>query len=264
MRKNILMALVFVMAFLLLFAGCGAGSEDTFNDIKAAGKFVVGLDDEFAPMGFRDENNEIVGFDVDLAKEAARRLGLEVEFQPISWDAKEMELKNKNIDVIWNGLSITEERKKQMAFTKPYLENLQVIVVPEGSDIKTKADLAGKKVGVQAGSTSKDALEADTETFESIGELVEYPTNFEALLDLGTGRIDAVVVDEILGRYYIAMNDAKLVVLEDNFGREEYGVGLRLGDKEFLEALNKVLDEMKADGTAAEISRKWFGEDIVK
>ncbi|MFS8501102.1 MAG: amino acid ABC transporter substrate-binding protein [Caldicoprobacter sp.] len=268
-RSTIAILTLALMVGLLLSACAGAqqaadAKDDSLKRIKQAGKFIVGLDDAFAPMGFRDENGNIVGFDVDLAKEAAKRLGVEVEFKPIDWDSKELELKNRKIDMIWNGLTITEERKKNMAFTKPYLVNTQIIIVPQGSTIKSKADLAGKKVGVQMSSSSLEALEKDKEVFESLAEVVQYPDNLEALLDLKAGRIDAVVADEILGRYYIEKRNENFVILEDNFGTEEYGVGLRLEDKELLEALDKVLDEMKQDGTMAEISKKWFGEDIIK
>lgn len=256
-----------LMIGFLLSACSGAqetAKDDSLDRIKQAGKFIVGLDDTFAPMGFRDESGNIVGFDIDLAKEAAKRLGVEVEFKPIDWNSKELELKNRKIDMIWNGLTITEDRKKNMAFTKPYLVNTQIIIVPEGSTIKNKADLAGKKVGVQMSSSSLEALKKDKKVYESLAEVVEYPDNLEALLDLKAGRIDAVVADEILGRYYIEKRKENFVVLDDNFGTEEYGVGLRLEDKALLEALDKVLDEMKQDGTMSEISKKWFGEDIIK
>jgi polar amino acid transport system substrate-binding protein len=266
-RSTIVLLTLALMVGLLLSACSGAqetAKDDSLERIKQAGKFIVGLDDTFAPMGFRDEEGNIVGFDIDLAKEAAKRLGVEVEFKPIDWNSKELELKNKKIDMIWNGLTITEDRKKNMAFTKPYLVNTQIIIVPEGSSIKSKADLAGKKVGVQMSSSSLEALKKDKEVYDSLAEVVEYPDNLEALLDLKAGRIDAVVADEILGRYYIEKRNENFVVLDDNFGTEEYGVGLRLEDKQLLEALNRVLDEMKQDGTMSEISKKWFGEDIIK
>lgn len=278
MKKILITFLMITLVASLLLTGCsGSGAtksstEDTkpsqsdtsLEDIKKAGKFVVGLDDSFPPMGFRNEKDEIVGFDVDMAKEAAKRMGVEIELKPIDWDSKVLELNGKKIDVIWNGLTITEERKKEIAFTKPYLENRQIIVVAAGSDIKTKADLAGKKVGVQSGSSSMDALEKDEKTLKSLEEVVEFGNNTEALMDLKIGRIDAVVVDEVVGRYYISKKPGEYTVLEDHFGSEEYGVGLRLGDQAFLSELQKVLDEMKKDGTSAKISKKWFGEDIVK
>ncbi|WP_207754227.1 amino acid ABC transporter substrate-binding protein [Caldicoprobacter guelmensis] len=265
-RSFLILTLILVAGFML--SACSeakqVSKDDSLEKVKQAGKFIVGLDDTFAPMGFRDESGNIVGFDIDLAKEAAKRLGVEVEFKPIDWNSKELELKNRKIDMIWNGLTITEDRKKNMAFTKPYLVNTQIIIVPEGSSIKSKADLAGKKVGVQISSSSLEALKKDKEVYESLAEVVEYPDNLEALLDLKAGRIDAVVADEILGRYYIEKRKENFVVLDDNFGTEEYGVGLRLEDKALLEALDKVLDEMKQDGTMSEISKKWFGEDIIK
>ncbi|SDF14743.1 amino acid ABC transporter substrate-binding protein [Sporolituus thermophilus] len=254
MRKLVASLLVLLLVGLLV-AGCGGVTKK---------KIVVGLDDNFPPMGFRDDKNNIVGFDVDMAKEAAKRLGMEVEFKPIDWNSKEAELNGKRVDVLWNGLTITEKRKENIAFTKPYMENRQIIVVNANSPIKSKADLAGKVVGVQDGSSSVEAVEKDAATLKSFKELKKYPDNVAALMDLKAGRLDAVVVDEIVGRYYIAKKPGEYAILADNFGSEEYGVGLRKDDKELLDKLQKVLDEMKKDGTAAKISKQWFGADIVK
>jgi polar amino acid transport system substrate-binding protein len=267
MKKRIIFLLVIAMMAGVVLSACSGGkqtSKDTsLDDVKKAGKFIVGLDDSFPPMGFRDEAGNIVGFDIDLAKEVAKRLDVEVEFKPIDWNSKELELKNKKIDMIWNGLTITEERKENMAFTKPYLANKQIIVVLEGSDVKGKADLAGKKVGAQLDSSGAEAVQNDEDVYNSLEELVLYPDYLEAFLDLENGRISAIVVDEILGKYYIAKREGGYEVLDENFGDEEYGVGLRLEDKQLLDALNKALDEMKNDGTMAEISKEWFGEDII-
>jgi len=132
-----------------LLTACGPSDNAPAASAQApaaAKKVVVGLDDNFPPMGFRDANNQIVGFDIDMAKEASKRLGLEVEFKPIDWSAKEAELNGKRVDVLWNGLTITEERKKNISFTAPYMANHQIIIVGSASPIKTKADLAGKVV----------------------------------------------------------------------------------------------------------------------
>ena len=230
----------------------------------AATKIVVGLDDNFPPMGFRDEKNELVGFDIDLAKEAARRLGAQVEFKPIDWSAKEAELSGKRVDALWNGLTITEERKKNIGFTAPYMENHQIIVVTASSPIKTKAELAGKVVGVQDGSSAVDAVQKDEAAAKAIKELKKFGDNITALMDLSAGRLDAIVLDEVVGRYYTAKKPGEYVVLEDNFGTEEYGVGTRKDDTELLARLQKAMDEMKQDGTAARISTQWFGKNIVK
>jgi polar amino acid transport system substrate-binding protein len=277
LKRKLALILALCLALGLFLSGCGsnadkgnknqqpAGTDTSWQEIQDKGYFVVGLDDAFPPMGFRDEKNDIVGFDIDLAKEAAQRMGVEVKFQPISWDAKEAELDSGNIDVIWNGLTITEERKKQMLFTDPYIQDRQIIVVLPDSDIKTKADLAGKKIGIQAASSAVEAVEADKATYELIKDkMLEFDTNDLALRDLKGGGLQAVVVDEVVGRYYIAKHPNEYRVLEENFEVEDFGVGLRLGDKTFHAELEKALKAMKADGKAAEISQKWFGEDIIK
>ncbi|CQR70668.1 Cystine-binding periplasmic protein precursor [Sporomusa ovata DSM 2662] len=254
MRKLIAAMLVLLVAGMLV-AGCGGADKK---------KIVVGLDDNFPPMGFRDDKNNIIGFDVDMAKEATKRMGVEVEFKPIDWNSKEAELSGKRVDVLWNGLTITEKRKENILFTNAYMENRQIIVVAANSPIKTKADLAGKVVGTQEGSSSIEAIEKDADALKSFKELKKFGDNVAALMDLKTGRLDAVVVDEIVGRYYIAKKPGEYTILKDNFGSEEYGVGLRKEDKELLGKLQKALDEMKKDGTSAKISQQWFGEDIVK
>ncbi|WP_341647881.1 amino acid ABC transporter substrate-binding protein [Thauera humireducens] len=174
-----------------------------------------------------------MGCDIDLAKEAAKRLGAEVEFKPIDWSAKEAELNGKRVDALWNGLTISEERKKNIGFTTAYMENHQIIVVPANSAVKTKADLAGKVIGIQDGSSAIDAVQKDP-VATSFKELKKFGDNVTALMDLTTGRLDAVVLDEVVGRYYTAKKPGEYVVLDDHFGTEEYGVGTRNDDTELL------------------------------
>ncbi len=251
----------------VLLSGCG--NKDSAPAAQSAAapalptKIVIGLDDNFPPMGFRNEKNELVGFDISMAQEATRRMGIEAEFKPIDWSAKEAELNGKRVDMLWNGLTITEERKKNIAFTSPYMENHQIIVVPKSSTIKTKAELATRVIGIQDGSSAIDAVQRDP-IAASFKELKKFGDNVTALMDLSTGRLDAVVLDEVVGRYYTAKKPDDYAVLEDNFGTEEYGVGLRKDDSELLVGLQKALDEMKADGSAARISTEWFGKDIIK
>ncbi len=262
------LALFMAMALgVTALAGCGNDADKamTLADVKEKGSFVVGLDADFAPMGFTDENGEIVGFDIDLAKAAAEKMGVAVEFKPISWDAKNMELDGGNIDVIWNGFSITEERKKEVLFTDPYLTTGQVIVVPADSDIQEKADLAGKKVALQDGSTSEDALMKDTATYESIGEdsIIKFKDNVLVLMEVSAGRADAAVIDEIFVRYYLAKEGMteKFTILDEQLEPEDYGVGGRLEDVEFMTALNDAIKACIEDGTASKISMEWFGAD---
>jgi len=267
MKKQVSVLLMALAASLAL-VGCDkkeeAKQEAAAPAPVAVSKIVVGLDDNFPPMGFRDEKNELVGFDIDLAREAAKRLGAEVEFKPIDWNAKEAELNGKRVDVLWNGLTITEERKANIAFTAPYLENRQIIIVTADSKIKDKAGLAHKVIGVQEGSSAVEAIEKDAATAKSFKQLKKFGDNVTALMDLSAGRLDALVVDEVVGRYYTAKKPGEYVVLEENFGTEEYGVGVRKDDNELLAKLQKAIDEMKQDGSAARISTQWFGKDIVK
>ena len=263
-KTSLLLAALVAGAFVI---GCGKKEEPAKPaaapvppPAPAAAAIVVGLDDNFPPMGFRDEKNEIVGFDIDLAKETAKRLGMQVTFKPIDWSAKEAELNGKRVDMLWNGMTITEERKKNVAFTKPYMQNHQIIIVTSKSDVKAKADLSGKVVGVQDGSSAVDAVNKEAELAKSMKEIKKFGDNVAALMDLSTGRLDAVVVDEVVGRYYTSKKPGEYKVLEENFGSEDYGVGLRKDDTELLAKLDNALDAMKTDGTAQTIYAKWFEE----
>lgn len=262
MKKLLALAL---SAFILVSAvGCSSNNAEQTTapeeNTASSEKLVVGLDDSFPPMGFRDENNEIVGFDVDLAKAAAEKMGVEIEFQPIDWSTKEMELNSGKVDLLWNGLTITPDREANMDFTKPYLANRQIIIVKEDSPIAKKADLEGKNIGIQKESSAVDAVNAD-EIAPKLN-LNEYENNVLAFTDLNIGRVDAVVVDEIVARYYIANNDVKFKILDEDFGDEKYGVAAKKGNTELVNKLQTALDSLAEDGKAAEISQKWFGEDI--
>ena len=276
MKRNLILILLLCFSLTMVLSGCSSANNDaektpapaqtdtSWQDIQDKGYFVMGLDDAFPPMGFRDEKNEIVGFDIDLAKEVAKRLGVDVKFQTIVWESKLEEINSGNIDVIWNGFSVTPERQKEYLFTKPYIKNRQVIVVTADSPIKTKADLEGKKIGIQAGSSAQDAVLADKATYEVIKDnLFEFDDNVMAMKDLKGGGLDAVVVDIIVGKYYVSKHPGEYKFLTEDFRAEDFAVGLRLTDKAFLAEMNKALDAMKADGTASEISNKWFNEDII-
>lgn len=264
MIKKFPVVTMVVLILSITLVGCGKKVEvDSLSLIKENGKFIIGLDDSFPPMGFRDEKGEIVGFDIDLAKEVAKRMGVEVEFKPVDWDGIVLSLKNKDIDLIWNGLTITEKRKKEIYFSKVYLQNRQIIVVGNNSDIQFKSDLNGKVVGIQLGSSSEIALNGDADLVKSLKDIRKYSNNTEALMDLKAGRVNAVVVDEVVGRYYIAKKPNTYRVLAEDFGKESYGVGIRKSDISFKEELDRILDEMKADGTAKKIVLKWFGENII-
>lgn len=257
MKRLAAMVLVISTA-IAIFTGC-SGSKGAAGDGE---KLVIGIDDKFAPMGFRDDKNEIVGFDIDYAKAAAEKMGVTVEFQPIDWKTKESELNSGRIDLIWNGYTITDERKEKVLFTKPYLKNAQVVVTLADSNLTKLDDLSGKIVGLQSLSSASDALNANP-IQSKIKTVTEFADNVLALSDLKIGRVDAVVIDEVVIKYYMSKEEGTFKLLEESLAPEEYGVGVKKGNEALLEKLQKALDEMNQDGTATEISNKWFGEDKV-
>jgi polar amino acid transport system substrate-binding protein len=268
-----ILTLMLALAMIFSLAACsgaaskpsGSDTDTSWTDIEAKGSFTLGLDQTFAPMGFKDGSGEYVGFDIDLATEVAKRLDLELKLQPVDWDSKAIELDAGNIDLIWNGLSITDDNKKDMLFSDPYMNNRQIILVMASSGITSIADLAGKTVAAQVESSAMSAINAQADVKATFGSLIESPDYVEALMELKQGSVDAVVIDEIFGRYYISKeaDPSAYAVLEENFGEEQYGIGFRLGDTAFRDKVQETLEAMIADGTAAEISDKWFGEDIV-
>ncbi len=169
----------------------------------------LGLDASFPPMGYTDEDGSIKGFDIDLAKAVCDFYGIKLEPVPIEWDQKDAELQTGNIDCIWNGLTITDERLENYCMSAPYLANRQVVVVAEGSTIKDIKGLAGKKVALQSDSSADDAIKANPELDSSIGEKVYHTDNLLAISDLKTGNVDAVVMDEVVASYIISQDEAE-------------------------------------------------------
>lgn len=256
--KRGILLLVMVMVVGVLASAC---SQDAQVETK---KIIMGLDDTFAPMGFRDSSGQIVGFDVDLANEMAARNGWELEFQPIDWSMKETELNAGNIDLIWNGYTITDARKEMVNFSNPYLANAQVVVVLNDSSITTLEDLEGKSVATQAESSSLDAARAEAGFIESLkdGKIIEYATFNDVFNDLESKRTEAIIVDEVMARYYMNnKGEENYRVLEDNLGPEEFGIGVRKADEDLLKEINDTLEEMKSDGKYDEIYEKWFSKN---
>ena len=255
-----------IIISMIIFIGCSekkSSVDNSLQKVKDAKKLVLGLDDTFAPMGFRDNSGEIVGFDIDLAKEVASRMGVALEIKPIDWSSSILSLNKGDIDVLWNGVTINESRKEQINFSKPYLNNRLIIVKPKDrNDINSKEDLAGKILGVQVGSND-EALSSDSISKEA-KEIRKYDVNVNAFLDLKAKRIDVVIIDEVAAQYYISEEKVDFVVVENSPLTEEfYGIGFRKTDSQLLSEVDRILDEMKADGKASEISQKWFAKDIV-
>ena len=281
MKKRLLSA-VMASAMVLSLAACGgaktettaaettaekkeetttAGTTAAETAEAAGGTLIVGFDQDFPPMGFVGDNGEYTGFDLDLAKEVASRLGLEYKAQPVAWDSKDMELESGNIDCIWNGFTITG-REDDYTWTTPYMANKQVFVVANDSDIKSQADLAGKVVEVQAESSAEAALKENQDLANTFGQLLTTPDYNTAFMDLEQGAVDAVAMDVIVAGYQIKQRNADFKILDDSLSEEEYGIGFKKGNTELRDKVQRALEEMAADGTLAKISDEWFGEDV--
>lgn len=239
-----------------------ASVDDSLDKIKEKGEFVMGMDDSFPPMGFKGDDGELTGFDVEMAQAVAEHMGVKVKLQAIDWSAKEMELDAGNVDLLWNGYTITDERKEKVLMSEPYMENEQVIVVTKDSPISTLADLAGKKVAVQDGSSAQEAIDGNEDLKNSIAEQIDFKDNVTAMMDVSSGQVDALAVDLVVANYYLAKQPDQFRILDETLAPEEYGIGFRKGEEAFKNAVEEALAKMKEDGTAAEISTKWFGKDV--
>lgn len=262
MKKTLVMMGTAVMAAVML-AGCGGKEE---------GKtFTVGFDAEFPPYGYRDDNGEYVGFDLDLAAEVCERQGWELVKQPVDWDAKDMELSSGAIDCIWNGFTMNG-REDAYTWTEPYVDNSQVFVVAASSEVVNKEDLAGKIVAVQKDSSALAALN-DEESPENIAlrdsfaQLIEYADYNTAFMDLEQGAVQAVAIDIGVAQYQIEQREEGAFVMlqgENNLlAVEQYGVGFLLGNEELRDTVQDTLNKMAEDGTFMEIAEKWGLTDSV-
>ncbi len=256
MKKSLLKVL-FILALIpvLTFSGCVLKKDSDKTQLK------LGLDASFPPMGFKDENNNITGFDIDVAQEVCNRLDMELVCVPIDWDTKETELNAGNIDCIWNGMSYSDERAASMNLSQPYMQNSMVLVVNEDSGYKSQADLKDKVVAVQNGSTAQEILN-ESDFVNTVKSTVELKDNPSAFVELENNTVDAVFVDVIVADYYITSQNKDFVVLKDGLAEEDYVIGFRKADEDLKKMIVDTLIKMKNDGKLAEISTKWFGKDI--
>ena len=236
-------------------------AEETTAAGTEGGTLIVGFDQDFPPMGFLGDNGEYTGFDLELAQEVAKRLGLEYKAQPIAWDAKDMELESGNIDCIWNGFTMTG-REDDYTWTEAYMANTQVFVVRNDSGIEGKDGLAGKVVECQADSSAEAALKEDPDLTSTFGQLLTTADYNTAFMDLEQGSVDAIAMDVIVAGYQIKQRNADFTILDDSLSAEEYGVGFKKGNTELRDKVQAALEDMAKDGTMKEISEKWFGEDV--
>lgn len=237
------------------------GADDaSLQKVLDTGEFVLGLDATFKPMGYTDENDEIVGFDIDVAEAVCEKLGVKLVKQPINWETKEQDLDLGKIDCIWNGMSVNASREEAMNLSDPYLRNDMIFVVNGDSTVVAMSDLEGKTIAVQNGSTAQEILE-NSDLADSI-TITALATNVEALQQLDLGLVDAVFMDDVVADYEIKNSGKDYKKLEEGLYEEEYAIGFRKGDQALRDEVQKVLGELKADGTLGEISTKWFGSDI--
>ena len=249
-----------LMLMIFLLTSCG-------GDFKAKEKLVIGLDDDFAPMGFYNEHNELVGFDIDLARETGKRMGVDFEFRPIEWDKKKEALTSGKVDLIWNGLDITEERKEYMIFTKPYMDDRQIFLVrkDDNQNIHSEGDLAGKIVGTQAGSTAENYLNQAAELKSKVKEFKTYHKFNEAVDALKDAVIDVLICDEMIARYEMNTHPDQLEIIDVKTGlATEVAVGFRKEDVALRDKVQAAFNDMVKDGTAKKISERWFQADLIK
>ncbi len=247
-------------------------ADESWKKVKSADQFVLGFDKAFPPMGYIDtKTGKTVGFDIDMATEACKRLNIKIKFQPIDWNNKTAELNNGNVDCLWNGFSKTTERAEKFALSEPYMKNNQIILIKTGSSYKGFDSLAGKTVGVQSDSSAETALNDSTNAAfkKSLKSIVKIDDYSKAVMEIQNGTIDAIAIDEVVARYYLTKNPGAYKILQDKGGKddslavEDYVVGFRKGDNALKQKIDGALNEMAKDGTAAKISRKWFGKDVI-
>lgn len=267
--KKIILGMAAVLTLVTLTA-CGkkeASGDDSWKTIEEDKKVTIGLDDTFVPMGFKDKDGKIVGFDVDLAKAVFKEYGIKADFQPIDWSMKENELENGTIDLIWNGYTVTKSREKKVLFTDPYAQNEQILVTKKDSGITSAEGMKDKILGAQEGSSGYEAFNNETKTLKDIvkeNDATLYASFNEAMIDLENGRIDGLLIDKVYADYYLKQA-GKLDaynIFSVGFKNEDFAVGARKGDKELVKKINSAFKELQDNGKYAEISKKWFGEEL--
>lgn len=266
MKKNIKLAALALAALLCftVLTACGSAPAPATTAPAEAKTFTVGFDASFPPYGYRDDNGEYVGFDLDLAAEVCARQGWTLVKKPIDWDSKDFELESGAVDCIWNGFTING-REELYTWSVPYVDNSQVVVVTADSGIKTFADLAGKVVGVQADSSALHALEGEdlADLAGTFKELMQFADYLTAFMGLESGAIEAIAMDVGVADYQIAQRGDGFVKLSENLATEQYGVGFKLGNTELKDTVEATLLEMAADGTFAAIAETWGLTDAV-
>lgn len=267
MKKFSFLILSLIGFFFLTGCTNERTATESWSRINEEKKIIVGLDDSFVPMGFRDKDGKLTGFDIELAKAVFDEYGITVEFQPIDWSMKEFELNNGTIDLIWNGYSKTPEREEKVLFTKPYMKNDQVLITPKTSGITSFEQMQDKILGAQNGSSGYDMFVRHPEILKDYvknQEAVLYASFNEALIDLKSGRTDGVLIDKVYAEYFLNIRDEldNFNVIKGDFDGEDFAVGARKNDEILVGKVNDGIAELVENGKFKKISEKWFGEDV--
>lgn len=274
MKKKLIAVVTLLACFAMVLSACGdkksvakeANTADTWSTIQKRHRVIIGLDDTFVPMGFRQKNGDLVGFDIDLAKAVFKQYGIEADFQPIDWNMKETELRNRTIDLIWNGYTITPERKAQIAFSNPYLANRQVLVSKKADNITSFKKMQGKTLGVQTSSSGASLLDQHPDKLKKYIKNqtpVMYDSFNNALMDLDAKRIQGLLIDSVYANYYIQheKDPDSYRTLYGGFTGEDFAVGMRKGDKTLKKKIDQAFVELAKTGELQKINQKWFGTD---
>ena len=268
MKKLIALMLAMVMALSLVACGKPAENDDSANDnntntdgdATATRTFVMGVDAEYPPFSYLGEDGQYTGFDVEVCKAVCDLLGWDLQVFGVNWDQKLVQLDAKECDCVWSGMTILDSMKEAgYVISAPYDDNTQVIMVKEGSDIKSSADLAGKVVAVQLG-TSGEALLADggdlADLAATFADLTTCDSFLKCFTELGGGAVDAVIVDKPVAVSYAESNKG-FTVLDEGLGAEQYGIAFRAGDEELCATVEDAVAQLVANGTYAEIAAKY-------
>lgn len=261
MTKKFMLLILALTLSISILAGCAA-STPTTPPATGTTKTVlkIGMDDNYPPMEYRNANNELVGFDVALGKALAEKLDMTPEFISTAWDGIFIGLDTGNYDVIMSAVSITPKRLETLGFTKPYLANGQIIISRNGAETVTDpSDLAGKKVGVQMGTTGDVA--AEKYKADNGFEIVKYDSIIQTFSGMDAGHVDYIVVDYPVGIEYVAKSPDKYAMTTVQFTNEPIGITVKKDNTALIAKLNTALDELKADGTLKKISEEWLGAD---
>lgn len=268
MKKLIALMLAMVMALSLVACGKPAENDNSANDnntntdgdATATRTFVMGVDAEYPPFSYLGEDGQYTGFDVEVCKAVCDLLGWDLQVFGVNWDQKLVQLDAKECDCVWSGMTILDSMKEAgYVISAPYYDNTQVIMVKEGSDIKSSADLAGKVVAVQLG-TSGEALLADggdlADLAATFADLTTCDSFLKCFTELGGGAVDAVIVDKPVAVSYAESNKG-FTVLDEGLGAEQYGIAFRAGNEELCATVEDAVAQLVANGTYAEIAAKY-------